>query len=106
MPKLHIQIDEFMVMNKAQEIWRTDRHVNWSSNPSPFDEPIMRALIKALVTCFNEAVERAIVSYPENNDGLAHFAVFHPADGWVPLCKAGLYVSGTCLECTNKAVPK
>lgn len=107
MPKLHIPLDEFTIMNKAQEIWRRDRMTanTYSANPTPFDEPTLKALVKALVESINEAVDRAIVTLPEN-DGLAHLSVFHPVDGWVPLCKAGMFVTGNCLECSNKAKPQ
>lgn len=104
MPKLHIHLDEFTVLQKAQEIWRNNRSVGYSSNPSPYEEPTLKALVSALVQCVNHAVESAIVTFPEN-DGMAHMSVFHPADGWVPLCKAGMYVTGTCLECMSKAKP-
>lgn len=101
MPKLSIHLDEWNVTEAIKREWRQAYVVD---GPTPFDERTMKALIAGLVKSFNEAVERAIVEYPES-DGVAHLSVFHPADGWVPLCKSGMYVTDNCLECSNKAKP-
>lgn len=105
MPKLNIILDEWSLREAAARHWRDNRTGNYNSQPTPFDEPTMQALIKAIVEEFNSAVARAIPEFQEN-DGMAHLSVFHPADGWVPLCKAGMFVTGTCLECTSKAKPQ
>lgn len=106
MPKLDINLDVWTVTETAKRLWRNNRTLNYDSNPTPYDEPTFKALIEALVQEINAAVSRAIIAPNENEDSLAHMSVFHPVDGWVPLCKAGMFVSGTCLECMNKAKPR
>ena len=106
MPKLDIHLDVFTVTETAKRLWRQGPTSSYSATPTPYDEPTLKALIQALVDEINAAVNRAIMQPLENEDNLAHMSVFHPVDGWVPLCKAGMFVSGTCIECTNKAVPK
>lgn len=104
MPKLSIPLDAFAVTETAKRMWREARSVYaYGDGPTPFDEPMFKALIEALTQEINAAMDRAIVAWPENDDGLAHLSVFHPADGWVPLCKAGMFTTGNCLECSEKA---
>lgn len=106
MPKLVINLDTWTVTETAKRLWRQNRGASsYNADPTPFDEPMFKSLIEALVQEFNAAVDRAIVTLPEN-DSLAHLSVFHPVDGWVPLCKAGMFVTGNCLECSNKAKPQ